>query len=111
MAIEVMKLMQPIVLEKLEGANLANVADVLMAYSLVNIDLLDSEELNFKGKIEKAVCDKVILKDYFNIMNSNKIMWALAKSTNKDLTPAFNQDVASVVLPRSDLVIAESIDH
>jgi hypothetical protein len=111
MAIEVMKLMQPIVIEKVEKANLANVADVLMAYSLVSIDLLDTEAETFKGKMEKAVLDKVILKDYFNAMNSTKIMWALAKATNKDLAPAFNSDVASIILPRADLVIAESIAH
>jgi hypothetical protein len=44
---------------------------------MVSVSLLD--ESNFVGKLEKAVIDKLQLKEYFNTLNSTRILWALSK--------------------------------
>jgi len=81
---------------KVEKSSLANIADILFAYSEVSPTLLDSKNLNFVGKLEKAVLDKISSKEYFNTLNGAKLMWALSKYYNKDRAPT--QDVCDVIL-------------
>lgn len=103
LAAEVLMQVQKPILHKVQGCSLANLSDILLAYSAVSPSLLDSGDLNFVGMLEKAVIDKVTTKDYFNTLNATKIMWALAKQKNQHLVPSFGSDVASVLLQRSDL--------
>ena len=90
-------------MQKAENSTLANIADILLSYSLVCPGLLDdpNSDLNFVGKLEKHTIDKLTLKDYFNSLNTTTILWSLAKNKNKDLVPAFNQDVSSCLIERS----------
>jgi hypothetical protein len=81
---------------KVENSSLANIADILFAYSEVSPTLLDSKNLNFVGKLEKAVLDKISSKEYFNTLNGAKLMWALSKHYNKDRAPT--QDACDVIL-------------
>jgi|LauGreDrversion4_2_1035121.scaffolds.fasta_scaffold57072_3 hypothetical protein len=94
---------------KIENSSLANIADVLFAYSQVSPTLLDSKSLNFVGKLEKAVVDKISTKEYFNTLNSTKIMWSLARHYNKDRAPT--QDACDVILQRTDLLKAKVVVH
>lgn len=87
MSQEVLKALQPSILIKIDNSSVANIADVLFAYSQVSPTLLDTKELNFVGKLEKAIKDKIGTKEYFNTLNSAKIMWALARHHNKDRAP------------------------
>lgn len=109
LAIHVMTQLQRPILHKLELCSIANLGDILLAYSMVSPSLLDSKDLNFVGKLEKSVIDKVISKDYFNSLNTTRILWALAKTKNELLVPSFNQDVSAVILQRSDLQRAQQI--
>jgi hypothetical protein len=61
--------------------------------------------------LEKTVKEKVVLKDYFNTLNSTKIQWTLAKYNNRVLNPLFAADVASVILPRSEHSVVRSVQH
>lgn len=90
MSQELMKQLQQVVKEKMDDCSITNLADVLMAYNLVSEDLMDCPKQLFKGKIEKTVVEKVMLKEYFNALSATKIAWTLAKVTNKDLSPAFS---------------------
>lgn len=94
----VMTQVQKPILHKLEGCSIGNLADILLSYSMVSNSLMDIKELNFVGKLEKAVIDKVALRDYFNTNNTTRIMWSLAKNKNELLVPSFSQDVSSVIL-------------
>ena len=87
MSLEVMKTLQPTILLKLENSSLSNISDILSAYSQVSPTRLDSKSLNFVGKLEKAVVDKISTKEYFNTLNGTKIMWALSRHYNKDRAP------------------------
>ena len=109
MSLQVLKSLQSPILKKLDSASISNVADVLFAYSLTGSDLLLTEE--FVGKLRKSVHDKLIIKDYFNSFNATKAQWALAKHQTKDLTPAFNMDVANPILSRADIAKVEQISH
>ena len=73
---------------------------MLFTYSIAGHELLAQE--NFVGQIQRAVYDKLVLKDFFNTLNATKVQWALAKHTTKDLLPAYNLDVAGPVLSRLD---------
>lgn len=70
-----------------------------------------SENENFVMKIEKAIHEKMILKDYFNTLNTTKIQWALAKFRNRDLNPLFASDVAALILPRTEQSKVKSVQH
>ena len=96
MSLEVMKTMQPSILLKLENSSLPNISDILFAYSHVSPTLLDSKSLNFVGKLEKAVIDKISTKEYFNTLNGTKILWALSSYYNKDRAP--NLDACDVII-------------
>ena len=65
----------------------------------------------FVSILEKTVKEKVVLKDYFNTLNSTKIQWTLAKYNNRVLNPLFAADIASVILPRSEHSVVRSVQH
>lgn len=96
MSLEVMKILQPSILLKLDNSSLSNISDILFTYSQISPTLLDTKQLNFVGKLEKAIVDKISTKDYFNTLNSTKIMWALSRHYNKDRAP--NQDACDVII-------------
>jgi hypothetical protein len=89
--------------------SIANIADIMFAYSSVSPDMLDSTK--FVTLLEKAVQEKFVLKDYFNTLNTTKIQWALAKYNNRNLNPLFSYDIASVILPRTEHSVVKSITH
>jgi len=105
MSRELLKALEQPIIAKLETCSIANLSDILFAYS--NVALTE----NLKGLLEKSVQDKLELKENFNTWNSTKILWSLAKFQNFIIAPGFNQDVSAVILPRNDLPIARSIDH
>jgi hypothetical protein len=105
----VLKALQEPIIAKLDTCSIANLADIVFAYSQVS--LLNVKELNFKGLIERSILDRVTLKDFFNTLNATKILWALAKQANNKISPGFNQDVGSAILARNDIPKARSIDH
>ena len=109
MSIEVLEALQEPIIAKLDTCSIANLADIVFAYSQVS--LLNVKELNFKGLIERSILDRVTLKDFFNTLNATKILWALAKQANNKISPGFNQDVGSAILARNDIPKARSIDH
>ena len=59
MGLEVLKVLQHSILLKIEASSVSNIADILFAYSEASPALLDSEGINFVGKLEKAVFDKI----------------------------------------------------
>ena len=77
---EVLRSLQAPILHKIETGTIANLSDILLAYSSVAPSLLDTKELNFVGQLEKSVIDKLVTKDYFNTLNTTRILWALAKN-------------------------------
>ena len=55
--------------------------------------------------------DKLVLKDYFNTLNATKVQWALAKNMTKELSPAYNLDVAGPILSRLEFQRVDQISH
>jgi len=106
---EVLKALQPSIILKIESSSVSNIADILFSYSSASPALLDSKELNFVGKLEKAVLDKISSKDYFNTLSSVKILWALSNHYNKIRAPT--HDVCDVLIQRTDLAKAKGVVH
>ena len=89
MSVEVLKSLQKPILKKLEPATIANLSDVLFAYSTASPDMLETKnylalddpnrEVGFVHQIQKALNDKVVMIDYFNTLNSTKAVWALSR--------------------------------
>ncbi len=52
----------------------------MLAYSMVSPTLLDED--NFVGKLEKTVASKLIEKEYYNTLNTTRILWALSRNKN-----------------------------
>jgi hypothetical protein len=57
---------------------------------MVSPSLLEWQSLNFVGSLEKGVLDKVISREYFNTLNSTRILWALSRNKNEFLVPSFH---------------------
>ena len=118
MSLELLKVFQGPILKKIgynrvvnvSEPSIANLADILFAYSMASPCML-SENENFVMKIEKAIQEKMILKDYFNTLNTTKIEWSLAKFRNRDLNPLFANDIAAVILPRNEQSKVKSVQH
>ena len=65
--------------------------------------------MNFGGKLEKAVIDKVVTKEFFNTLSCTKIMWALQKYYNRSRAP--NSDACEAIILRDDLLKAKVVVH
>ena len=89
---------------------MANLADVLFAYSLAELPA-STEGRVFFNKLEKFLLDKIILKDYFNTINSSRIQWALAKQANAELIPLYSSDPSGSILMRRDFGRVASVQH
>jgi len=123
MSIQLLKTLQGPILKKISTnrvvnvsePSLANLADILFAYSAASPDMLlqdNNKELRvFVDRLEKTVQDKMILKDYFNTLSTTKIQWALAKYANKDLNPLYASDIAAAILPRTEHSVVKSVAH
>lgn len=61
--------------------------------------------------LENTALDKLILKDKFNTINSTRLLWGLAKFTNRHLNPYFNSDSASCILNRYSLAKVRTVSH
>ena len=109
MSIELLRCLQSPILKKLEESTIANLSDVLFAYSVAGNNLLSHD--NFIGQVQRAVFDKLVLKDYFNTLNATKVQWALAKNMTKELSPAYNFDVAGPILSRLEFQSVDQIGH
>ena len=120
MSIEVLKTLQGPILHKLETASIANISDVLFAYStasnggdmlsVAQEDLPDGE-ISFVNKVRKSLHDKVILLDYFNTFNSTKAQWALSRYQTRDIVPNFHLDPANALISRQEIAKVGSVSH
>ena len=121
MSVEVLKSLQKPILKKLEPATIANLSDVLFAYSTASPDMLETKndlalddpnrEVGFVHQVQKALNDKVILLDHFNTLNSTKAVWALSRYQAHSLVPNYHLDVANVLLSRQDIGKVSSVSH
>lgn len=88
--------------------SIANLSDLMFCYSAVaNV----TEKRQFIYDIEAASISKLIMKDFFNTIDSTKLLWGLAKFVNRSLNPYFNNDPASLILNRASLCTVRSVQH
>ena len=137
MSIELLKTLQDPIIHKLEPASIANISDVLFAYSSVSPNMLEEEpaapvdlvklnegleaasefttgmddKVGFVHQVQKALSDKIILHDMFNTFNSAKALWALSRYQARSLTPSYHLDVCNVIMSRQDLGKVSSVSH
>lgn len=105
-------------MHKLESASIANVSDVLFAYSTASNDMLavpqtemPKGEVSFVNKVKKALHDKVILFDFFNTFHSTKALWALSKYESRKLAPSYHLDAGNTLMSRAELGKVSSVSH
>lgn len=115
-----LKTLQGPILHKLESASVANIADVLFAYSTASNggdmlctaqEHLPDGEVSFVNKVQKSLEDKVIMLDYFNTINTTKAQWALSRYQTRDIVPSYHLDAANAIVSRQDLSKVSSVSH
>ena len=120
MSVEVLKTLQAPILHKLETSSIANLSDVLFAYSTasnggdmlaVAQEDLPEGEVSFVNRVQKSLQDKVILLDYFNTFNATKAQWALSRYQSRKIAPSFHLDPANALISRQEIGKVGSVSH
>mgnify|MGYP006893259590 CR=1 FL=1 len=70
-----------------------------------------NDKRQFLYDLENSAIDKVVMKDKFNTIDTTRMLWGLAKFTNRNLNPYWNEDGASCVLNRFSLAKVKSVQH
>jgi hypothetical protein len=68
----VMQMLREPILQKAETASVANLSDVIFAYSTASLPAT-TEGRVFFNKMEKVLLEKITVKDFFNTLNSTRI--------------------------------------
>ena len=90
--------------------SIKNISDLMFAYGAVaNQSVNDKRQ--FIYDLENTSIEKLTMKDKFNTVDSTKLLWGLAKFTNRNLNPQFNDDPASCLLNRYSLAQVRSVSH
>jgi hypothetical protein len=68
-----MKKISPNRVVNLSEPTMANIADILFAYSTASPCMLADDNPEFVNRLEKTVQEKFALRDYFNTLTTTKI--------------------------------------
>lgn len=102
-----MNSMKGIFKKKKDSLSLSNLSEIMYLYNCGNL----AQDKQFIYFVEKEALGMVTVKDEFNTLNATKLLWGLAKFSNRSICPYYSSEIGGSIINRAVLSKTPSVNH